>query len=201
MDKYGAEILQALGGGGGLPGRRAAVSGHPEAAGRRLPALPQHRPLHAGQPLRLRPREPLADAGRRGRNWTAWPCPGWPSCWPGSNGPTRITNSTRPSTACTSFAPWRLSSIYLDILKDRLYVSKADSRERRSAQSTLYDLLQGLTLAMAPILSFTADEIWEYLPGTGRPESVHLGGSSRAAPGVSRRGLAGQVRLPAQGAG
>jgi isoleucyl-tRNA synthetase len=68
-----------------------------------------------------------------------------------------------------------MSAIYLDILKDRLYVSKADSRERRSAQSTLHDLLQGLTLAMAPILSFTADEVWAQLPGRGRSESVHLG--------------------------
>jgi isoleucyl-tRNA synthetase len=74
------------------------------------------------------------------------------------------------------FCAVELSSIYLDILKDRLYVSKADSYERRSAQSTLYDLVQGLTLAMAPILSFTADEIWEYIPGSGRPESVHLAG-------------------------
>jgi isoleucyl-tRNA synthetase len=72
------------------------------------------------------------------------------------------------------FCAVEMSAIYLDTLKDRLYVSKADSRERRSAQSTLHDLLQGLTLAMAPILSFTADEVWEYLPGKDRPASVHL---------------------------
>ena len=94
-----------------------------------------------------------------------------------------------------------ISAIYLDILKDRLYVSKADSRERRSAQSTLHDLLLGLTLAMAPILSFTAEEVWEHtFPGTAAPKRPP-GGLARAAPGVSRRGLAGQVRLPAQGAG
>ena len=45
-------------------------------------------------------------APEAGRSWTAWPCPGWRSCWPGSNGPTRTTNFTRPSTACTSSAPW-----------------------------------------------------------------------------------------------
>ena len=72
------------------------------------------------------------------------------------------------------FCAVEMSAIYLDILKDRLYVSKADSRERRSAQSTLHDLLPGLTLAMAPILSFTAEEVWEYLPGHDRPASVHL---------------------------
>ena len=84
------------------------------------------------------------------------------------------------------FCAVEMSAIYLDILKDRLYVSKADSRERRSAQSTLYDLLQGLTLAMAPILSFTADEIWEYIPGHGPPRERAPGGLARAAPGFSR---------------
>jgi isoleucyl-tRNA synthetase len=73
------------------------------------------------------------------------------------------------------FCAVEMSAIYLDILKDRLYVSRADSPERRSAQSTLHDLLQGLTLAMAPILSFTAEEIWQHLPGSGRAASVHLG--------------------------
>ena len=87
------------------------------------------------------------------------------------------------------FCAVELSAIYLDILKDRLYVSKADSRERRSAQSTLYDLLQGLTLAMAPILSFTADEIWEYIPGSGRPESVHLASFPSPPPGFPDEAL------------
>jgi isoleucyl-tRNA synthetase len=81
------------------------------------------------------------------------------------------------------FCAVEMSAIYLDILKDRLYVSKADSRERRSAQSTLQDLLLGLTLAMAPILSFTADEIWEQIPGVGRPASVHLSAFPEPAPG------------------
>jgi len=72
------------------------------------------------------------------------------------------------------FCAVEMSALYLDILKDRLYVSRADSRERLSAQSTLWDLLKGLTLLMAPILSFTAEEVWELLPGRGRPESVHL---------------------------
>ncbi|MDP3183041.1 MAG: isoleucine--tRNA ligase [Desulfobaccales bacterium] len=72
------------------------------------------------------------------------------------------------------FCAVEMSALYLDILKDRLYVSRADSRERLSAQSTLWDLVKGLTLLMAPILSFTAEEVWELLPGLGRPESVHL---------------------------
>jgi isoleucyl-tRNA synthetase len=87
------------------------------------------------------------------------------------------------------FCAVEMSAIYLDILKDRLYTSPADSRERRSAQSTLFDLLQGLTLAMAPILSFTADEIWEYLPGPGRPASVHLGSFPEPPPGFPDEAL------------
>jgi isoleucyl-tRNA synthetase len=87
------------------------------------------------------------------------------------------------------FCAVELSAIYLDILKDRLYVSKADSRERRSAQSTLHDLLLGLTLAMAPILSFTADEVWQHIPGAGRPESVHLGCFPSPPPGFPDEAL------------
>jgi len=87
------------------------------------------------------------------------------------------------------FCAVEMSAIYLDILKDRLYVSKADSPERKSAQSTLYDILQGLTLAMAPILSFTADEIWEYIPGSGRPESVHLASFPSPPPGFPDEAL------------
>ncbi len=72
------------------------------------------------------------------------------------------------------FCAVELSALYLDVLKDRLYVSRAASRERRSAQSTLYDLLVSLVKLMAPILSFTAEEIWGYLPGEREAESVHL---------------------------
>jgi isoleucyl-tRNA synthetase len=81
------------------------------------------------------------------------------------------------------FCAVEMSAIYLDILKDRLYISRADSPDRRSAQSTLWDLLQGLTLAMAPMLSFTAEEVWKHLPGAGRPASVHLGALPEPPPG------------------
>ena len=53
-----------------------------------------------------------------------------------------------------------LGAFYLDILKDRLYTSGADSRARRAAQTALWHILQTLTRLMAPILSFTAEEIW-----------------------------------------
>ncbi len=57
-----------------------------------------------------------------------------------------------------------LSNFYLDILKDRLYVEKADSESRRAAQTVIYSILRTLTLYLAPVLSFTAEEIWSYMP-------------------------------------
>jgi len=72
-----------------------------------------------------------------------------------------------------NFCVLDLSAFYLDILKDRLYVSPPKSRERRSAQTALYEILETLVRLMAPILSFTADEIWQVMPGSGRGPSVH----------------------------
>ncbi|MCL5104027.1 MAG: isoleucine--tRNA ligase [Armatimonadetes bacterium] len=75
-----------------------------------------------------------------------------------------------------------LSSLYLDILKDRLYASARDSKERRSAQTALYHILSALTRMLAPVLAHTAEEVWQALrqcsgqamPGEGREESVML---------------------------
>jgi isoleucyl-tRNA synthetase len=72
------------------------------------------------------------------------------------------------------FCAVEMSAIYLDILKDRLYISRADAPARRSAQCTLYEILRDLMRMLAPILSFTAEEVWSYLPGRDRPRSVHL---------------------------
>ncbi|MFI4957270.1 MAG: isoleucine--tRNA ligase [Gammaproteobacteria bacterium] len=58
-----------------------------------------------------------------------------------------------------------LGSFYLDIIKDRQYTAKSDGAARRSAQTALYHWVQALTRWMAPVLSFTADEIWEQIPG------------------------------------
>lgn len=66
-----------------------------------------------------------------------------------------------------------MSSFYLDILKDRLYTFKKDSLERRAAQWVLYQILSVMTRLMAPILSFTAEEIWGFMPGE-KEESVFL---------------------------
>ncbi len=77
-----------------------------------------------------------------------------------------------------NFCSVDLSSIYLDILKDRLYTFKKDDPSRRSSQTAMMDILVAITKLMAPVLSFTADEIWRMLPGSAgnaeRPASVHL---------------------------
>lgn len=57
-----------------------------------------------------------------------------------------------------------MSNFYLDVLKDRLYVEKADGATRRAAQTTIYRILNTLTRMLAPILAFTAEEIWSFLP-------------------------------------
>src|SRR3990172_7098127 len=80
-----------------------------------------------------------------------------------------------------------LSAFYLDILKDRLYTSRADSKARRAGQTTIYYALDYLVRLTAPILVFTADEAWQYMPerkGSGglgvgdrerqKEKSIHL---------------------------
>jgi isoleucyl-tRNA synthetase len=71
-----------------------------------------------------------------------------------------------------TFCSEDLGAFYLDLLKDRLYTCKADSRARRSAQNALFHITQALVRLMAPILSFTAEEAWQ-LAGQGG-ESVFL---------------------------
>jgi isoleucyl-tRNA synthetase len=68
-----------------------------------------------------------------------------------------------------------LSAFYFDVLKDRLYVSSAQSPGRRSAQTAIWRIGEALVRLLAPIMTFTCEEIWQYLPPIeGRDESVHL---------------------------
>lgn len=68
-----------------------------------------------------------------------------------------------------------LSRIYFDILKDRLYTFAPDSVGRRSAQTAIWRIGEALVRLLAPMMSFTADEVWQYLPKVdNRPPSVHL---------------------------
>ncbi|NMF87822.1 isoleucine--tRNA ligase [Aromatoleum petrolei] len=75
--------------------------------------------------------------------------------------------------ALQNFAAEDLGAFYLDILKDRLYTTKADSRARRAAQTALWHITQALIRMMAPILSFTAEEIWSLI-GQDKEDSVML---------------------------
>ncbi|MCC6442515.1 MAG: isoleucine--tRNA ligase [Armatimonadetes bacterium] len=72
-----------------------------------------------------------------------------------------------------NFCAVDLSAFYLNVLKDRLYASAPASRERRSAQTVLFDLCSALARLLAPVISHTAEEVWRYLPGE-RTESVFL---------------------------
>lgn len=72
-----------------------------------------------------------------------------------------------------NFCVLDLSSFYLDIIKDRLYTSHSNSMERRSAQTAMNEVLEVMVRLMAPVLSFTADEVWQYMRGK-RSESVHM---------------------------
>jgi isoleucyl-tRNA synthetase len=77
--------------------------------------------------------------------------------------------------AVHNFSVVELSSLYLDILKDRLYTSLPSAPKRRSAQNAIYRILKGMVKLMAPVLAFTADEVWQHLPTEGdEEESVHL---------------------------
>ena len=78
------------------------------------------------------------------------------------------------------FVQWRricivyLSNFYLDIIKDRLYVSKRCDIVRKSAQTTIWVILSVIVKLLAPILSFTCEEIWEFIPKLDNLESVFL---------------------------
>ena len=67
-----------------------------------------------------------------------------------------------------------MSAFYLDIIKDRLYVSAKEDKGRRAAQTVLHEVLQALLRLMAPILTFTSEEVWSYLKKDGDPVSVQL---------------------------
>jgi len=74
-----------------------------------------------------------------------------------------------------NFCTVDLSALYLDVLKDRLYTSKAASPARRSAQTAMKEVLEAMVRLLAPILTFTAEEVWLALPTCpGKAESIHL---------------------------
>jgi len=89
-----------------------------------------------------------------------------------------------------NFCAVDLSAFYLDVLKDRVYTSGPASRLRRSAQTAMYEILVSLVKLMAPVLSFTADEVWRFIPMPDRPASVHLTEFPRVRTDLLDEGLA-----------
>ena len=67
-----------------------------------------------------------------------------------------------------------MSNFYLDVLKDRLYTEKADSPRRRAAQTAMYLILNAMTRMIAPILAYTSDEIWKFMPHSAADEASHV---------------------------
>lgn len=67
-----------------------------------------------------------------------------------------------------------MSNFYLDVLKDRLYTEKSDSSSRRAAQTAIYLILDAMTKMMAPILAYTSDEIWKYMPHSSENNAEHV---------------------------
>ncbi len=98
--------------------------------------------------------------------------------------------------ALNNYCSVDLSSLYLDIVKDRLYCEAPDSAGRRSAQTALHGILQTLVHLMAPIISFTAEEIWEHTPGTAsRRDSILLSPMPEPDPTLSDPALAAEWEL------
>lgn len=76
--------------------------------------------------------------------------------------------------ALNNFCTNDLSKLYIDISKDRVYTEKKDAAVRRSAQSAMYIVLSAMTRLMAPILSFTTNELWGYMPHTADEDARHV---------------------------
>ena len=91
--------------------------------------------------------------------------------------------------AVNAFCTVEMSAFYLDILKDRVYTSKSDSLARRSGQTVMYSILDALVRILAPVLSFTAEEVWAEMPGK-RESSVHLALFPELTPEVKDEALA-----------
>jgi isoleucyl-tRNA synthetase len=87
-----------------------------------------------------------------------------------------------------------LSAFYFDVIKDRLYTYAPNSAGRRSAQTAVWRIVEAMTRLLAPILTFTCEEVWQHLPKTAeRAESVHLAKFPKAADVLGRTQADGEV--------
>lgn len=76
--------------------------------------------------------------------------------------------------AVHNFCAVDMSAFYLDVIKDRVYASLPESKERRAAQTVMWEVLNTLVRLIAPVLTHTAEEIWSYMPTGNRPATVQL---------------------------
>ena len=94
-----------------------------------------------------------------------------------------MTTTTRAIyQAANSFITVDMSAFYVDVTKDRMYTFGAKSEARRSGQTAMYLIADGLARLLAPVLPFTMDEVWRNLPGAARA----LGAPRRCFPGTRR---------------
>ena len=173
LPKYGAEVLRLWVAAEDYTEDIRRLVRDPRPAGRRLPADPEHVPLPARQPRRLRRPAATASPTRAwtrstGSSSTGWP--GWSIASPRAYEEYQFHTAFH---AVHNFCAVDLSALYLDVIKDRLYTSRRDDPRRRAAQTVCYEVFAALVRLMAPMLTFTAEEAWRYLPGA-RAESVHL---------------------------
>ena len=156
------------------------------AGGRGVPQDPQHLPLPAGQPLRLRPGDrPRAARPAQEVDRYAAGALRATSARAMLDAPTATYDFPTIFQAVNQLATVDLSAFYADVSKDRLYTFAARSPERRSAQTAMYVIADGLARLLAPILPLTADELWRHLPGSARGVGAH-GASSRPTPSSTR---------------
>ena len=97
----------------------------------------------------------------------------WNGSKPTSAAPSTTYDFQAAYHAILNFVVVDLSSLYIDVARDRLYCAAAASLERRSAQTAMYHMLDALVRMLAPLMPFTADEIYSHMPGE-RAASVHL---------------------------
>ena len=174
IKNVGADVLRLFMSQLGLFRGRAHRRRDPDARNRRLPANAEHFQVHSRQYRRLRPRKGRCRLRRNGRDRPLCPASPCRNLWNRLTGPMIPMSSTRSIMPTHNYCAVDLSSLYLDILKDRLYASAQDSRERRSAQTALYEILSALVRMLAPIIAHTAEEAWQQMPGEEKPVSVFL---------------------------
>ena len=181
----------ALGGGVRLPRRHRVLElDHRDAVGE-LPEDPQHPALLPLAALRLRPARGQHD-GAAGR-WIGWALSRFERYRAAAIEAYDRYEYHKVYRATVELSSLDLSAFYFDVLKDRTYCSGKRWPARRAAQTVLYRIARDLCRLLAPILSFTAEEAWGFVPRHD-PESVFLAGFPAADPGLVSDSLEEEFR-------